>query len=459
MDGEKVELWDPEAEANLLACGLAEPDVFAADVAPADFHDLELGRLWEVGQDLHRRGLWASDSELLQQGLRERGYDVTLTRLVELLARDVWTVNAGEYARMVREYAQKRLLQAQLAAAHTALYTGNGNWRELAAEPLKLAAERLAAPKPGKPPRITGWTAAELLAAQFPEPVWAVPDMIPVGLTILGGRPKVGKSWLALQIAIAASTGGMVLERRVKQGKVLYIALEDNGRRLRDRASKQMMPASAALRFETTWPRLTEGGTEALEKAITEQRYTLVVLDTLGRATGRARTDDYGDMTDLLGQLQEQAMTHDIALLVLDHHRKSSGQISDPVDDIIGSTAKSGTADGALGLSKEQGKRGAVLSVDGREVLRERYSLSWDALTCCWQLEGTVEEVQLQGRRGDVLAALRESGEPMTLTEIATVTDLGKNNVQPILNELVNDGQIERLPKQGREVPYRLRSA
>jgi len=459
MNDAERDLWDPDAEASLMACGLAEPDVFAADVAPSDFHDLELGRLWEVGQELHRRGLWASDTQLLQQGLRERGYDVTLGRLAELLARDVWTVNAGEYARAVREYAQKRVLQAHLAAAHTALFTGNGNWRELAAEPLKLASERLAAPKPGKAPRITGWTAAELLAAQFPEPVWAVPDMIPVGLTILGGRPKVGKSWLALQIAIAASTGGMVLERRVKQGNVLYIALEDNGRRLRDRASKQMMPASAALRFETTWPRLTEGGTALLDRAIAEYGYTLVVLDTLGRAVGRARTDDYGDMTDVIGPLQGMAMAHDIALLVLDHHRKSSGQISDPVDDIIGSTAKSGTADGALGLSKEQGKRGAVLSVDGREVLRERYALSWDAITCCWQLEGTVEEVQLQGRRGDVLSALRESGEPMTLTEIASVTDLGKNNVQPILNELVNDGLIERLPKQGREVPYRLRSA
>ncbi len=71
-----------------------------------------------------------------------------------------------------------------------------------------------------------------LLDADFPDPVWAVPDLITVGLTILAGRPKVGKSWLALQTAIAVGTGGKVLDRHVKQGSVLYLALEDNARRL-----------------------------------------------------------------------------------------------------------------------------------------------------------------------------------------------------------------------------------
>jgi len=75
---------------------------------------------------------------------------------------------------------------------------------------------------------------------------------------------------------------------------------------------------------------------------------------------------------------------------------------------------------------------------------------------CCWQYEGTTEEVKLQGRKGDVLDALRSNDRPMTLTDIARATDLDKRNVQPILNDLVNDGRIERLPKQGRDVPYKL---
>jgi hypothetical protein len=45
------------------------------------------------------------------------------------------------------------------------------------------------------------YTARELLGTKFPEPRWIVPDILPEGLTPLAGRPKVGKSWLALQIA------------------------------------------------------------------------------------------------------------------------------------------------------------------------------------------------------------------------------------------------------------------
>ena len=121
---------------------------------------------------------------------------------------------------------------------------------------------------------MTGWSAAELLAADFPEPTWAVPGFVPVGLTVLAGRPKVGKSWLALQIAIAKGTGGVALNQRVTPGRVLYLALEDNGRRLRDRAVKQGMPASATIRFETL-AALTQGGLELLAQAIDAEGYAL----------------------------------------------------------------------------------------------------------------------------------------------------------------------------------------
>jgi len=70
-------------------------------------------------------------------------------------------------------------------------------------------------------------------------------------------------------------------------------------------------------------------------------------------------------MTMLVGALQEMAIRHGMAILAIDHHRKPSGYDSDPIDDIVGSTAKSAVTDAALGLSKEQGKRGATLKVPG----------------------------------------------------------------------------------------------
>jgi hypothetical protein len=99
--------------------------------------------------------------------------------------------------------------------------------------------------------RKTSWTWAELQKIDFPDLVWVVPDLIPAGLTTIGGRPKIGKSWLVLQMACAVGTDGRVYGRQVSQGKVPYLALEDNPRRLKMRAQKQLWPAEADVTFET----------------------------------------------------------------------------------------------------------------------------------------------------------------------------------------------------------------
>jgi hypothetical protein len=74
------------------------------------------------------------------------------------------------------------------------------------------------APRPrGKTPRTRAkesplvFTAASLLAERFPEPRWAIPAIVPEGATILAGKPKKGKSFLALAFAVAVATGGYAL--------------------------------------------------------------------------------------------------------------------------------------------------------------------------------------------------------------------------------------------------------
>jgi len=65
---------------------------------------------------------------------------------------------------------------------------------------------------------------------KFPAPAWIVPGILPEGFVILAARPKKGKSWLALNIAVAKASGGCALGRpdlRLEPAKVLYLALED----------------------------------------------------------------------------------------------------------------------------------------------------------------------------------------------------------------------------------------
>src|SRR5215213_4571911 len=74
---------------------------------------------------------------------------------------------------------------------------------------------------------------------EYPDAVWIVPGLIPAGMTLLAGRPKAGKSWISLQTSKAVTSGGDIFGEKVECGRVLYLALEDNDRRLKKRMEMQ----------------------------------------------------------------------------------------------------------------------------------------------------------------------------------------------------------------------------
>ncbi len=451
-------LYNPDVEAALVASALTDFSVFAADVRPSDFHDGALGTLWAIGRELLDSGDYA-DPITLADACAARGLDLE-GRIIRLQAHDADWTHWRSYASRVKDLAERRAALALCERQAKIVHDSNGTWKqELAAVGAQLLQSSTPAPTTDNPPRQTSWGAAELLTAQFPEAKMIVNGLVPVGLTFLAGRPKIGKSWLALQTAIAVAAGGRVLDRAVEHGNVLYLAMEDNARRLQERTRKLGMPATAAIRFELAWPYLTHDGLDLLERAIAEHGYTLVVLDTLGRLLGAADQQDLADMTMIVGRLQEIALARDLAVLALDHHKKPTGVGGgNPIDDIIGSTAKSAVADAALGLFRENGQRDVTLKVVGRDVEWQDLVLSFDAARCMWQCMGTSEEVAQQGNRGRIVAALRDSGRPLTATDLEKEAGIGRTNIHPLLNELVNDGLVERLPKEGRDAPYRLRA-
>jgi hypothetical protein len=82
-------------------------------------------------------------------------------------------------------------------------------------------------------------SARELLAIELPPVAWAIPDILPAGVSLLAGKPKLGKSWLALSVCEAIAVGGVALGvKHVEKGETLYLALEDNRRRLQQRLNK-----------------------------------------------------------------------------------------------------------------------------------------------------------------------------------------------------------------------------
>lgn len=312
------------------------------------------------------------------------------------------------------------------------------------------------------------WTARELLQKRFPEMKWAIQGILPAGLSCLHGRPKVGKSWLALQIAIGVACGGKVLGQQVERGKVLYLALEDGPRRLQGRLQKQLAdslltgsyPEDMDITFYTEWPTFgKDGGMHRLFGEIEREGYELIVIDTLSRMLGMIDQLDLAQMTMVMGELQRAAISSDVTILAIDHSRKNTGFASSAVDDLMGSTGKSAASDALIKLYKEPGKQGAVLSIIGRDFQEQDIALQWDVECCCWQSLGNVETARRGQTQQDVLQAIQTLtvlGELATGTTIARYLDKDRTHIVKELANLLNGGLIAKEEKQGKSQPYTL---
>lgn len=94
------------------------------------------------------------------------------------------------------------------------------------------------------------YTLQELYAHPMEPICWLVEGLLAPGLYFLGGSPKVGKSWLALQLCLAVCRGESFLGFRTRKSEVLYLALEDGPRWLQDAAKNDILLYNPAHRVE-----------------------------------------------------------------------------------------------------------------------------------------------------------------------------------------------------------------
>lgn len=270
-----------------------------------------------------------------------------------------------------------------------------------------------------RPP--TRWTAADLMAAEFPEPRWAVPGIIVEGLTLLAGAPKLGKSWLALNLVVATSAGGCAFGRvAVERGEALYLALEDPPRRLKSRLTNVLDGAGApeGLHFDTEWPLLHDGGADRLDEWLGEHpACRLVVIDVLARVRGTTRDKDDKYEADYrsMVRLKQIADAHRVAIVVIHHTRKAAAE--DFLDTVSGTNGLAGAADSILVLARARNGADATLHVTGRDV--EEQELALTLVDGRWTLlDGKATDYKLADTRRKIVRLLREHG-PMTPKRIA----------------------------------------
>ena len=285
--------------------------------------------------------------------------------------------------------------------------------------------------------------ANELLEKELPEHRWAVRGVLAEGCSLLVGRTKIGKSWLAFGLALAIASGGVALGRiRVDAGDVLYLSLEDNERRLKSRLTSILNGARCPdrLTLSTSWPKLDERGLPWLEAwADRHPAARLIIVDTLEKVRPAASKNGrlYGDDYAALSGLQQMAGKRGLTILVLHHTRKMASD--DPLETISGTTGLSGAADSVLILKRERGHRDATLFVTGRDVEETELTLRWDQTTTTWHLRGQAE---ISDERTQIINALRVSHVPMSPSEIAKVVNKPYAPVKLLTWRMANEGQL-----------------
>lgn len=262
------------------------------------------------------------------------------------------------------------------------------------------------------------YTAAEIVAEELPPVKWAVEDILPEGVTFLAGKPKMGKSFMALGLGIAIATGGVALgTKRVERGDVLYLALEDNRRRIQNRLNKLLSgrPAPAKLHIATEWPRIGEGGADLLDDwVVIHPDARLVIVDTLARFKphARGRRSQYDEDRDSVDPLIPIAADHNVAILLVHHLREAESE--DPLDMIHGSAGLTGGVDGALVLKRKRGQADAYLHVDGRDIENPtELALKFDQNAATWTIVGGAEEYRLSEIRRAIVKVLEDADEPL----------------------------------------------
>ena len=276
------------------------------------------------------------------------------------------------------------------------------------------------------------------------------------GTYLFVGAPKLGKSFFMAQLAYHISTGIPLWNYPVRKGTVLYLALEDDYRRLQERMYRMFGTESTDnLFFATSANQLGKGLDEQLQGFIREHADTrLIIIDTFQKVR-EAGGDNYSYANDyeIVGKMKQFADQHGICLLLVHHTRKQ--QAGDRFEMISGTTGLLGCADGAFLMQKEnRTDRSATLDIVGRDQPDQRLHLVRDEERLLWLLDRaetelwkkppdplllkiaamvTAEHPSWQGSATELLTLLQEDIQPNILTR--------RLNVKA--GELMNEHQIE----------------
>ncbi len=236
----------------------------------------------------------------------------------------------------------------------------------------------------------------ELLDTSFEQKKAVIDGLLYAGVYMFVGAPKTGKSFAMEQIAYHVSCGIDIWERRVTQGTVLYLALEDDYARLQSRLYRMFDVESTPNLHLTVKSEMISNGLEIqLKTFIAEHRDTvLIIIDTFQKVREiSGESFSYAKDYEVVSSLKKFADDNNLCVVLVHHTRKQEG--TDAFDSISGTNGLFGAADGAFVLHKDKRTNAdAILDVSGRDIKDQRLHLHRNE-KCAWDLiKAEIEEFE-----------------------------------------------------------------
>lgn len=225
-----------------------------------------------------------------------------------------------------------------------------------------------------------------LMDMKLPPTKFCVETLLPQGISILGGAPKIGKSWMVLDLCVRIAKGEAIWNLSTQKGTTLYLCLEDPLNRIQQRLCMLTDEVPENAYFATAAGTLADGLCEQIRNFVSEHPDTvLVAVDTFQIVRANTTDTSYANDYDDVRKIKQLADELEISILLVHHLRKQGD--GDPLNKISGTTGISGAMDAIFVLDKSKRNADtATLVCTGRDIEYREMEMKLSKENCVWTL-------------------------------------------------------------------------
>ena len=279
-------------------------------------------------------------------------------------------------------------------------------------------------------------TSDELLNLKLPPVKWAIKNLLPAGLSLLAGPPKIGKSYLLLTLAKDILKQG---------GSVFYFAGEDSRFLLQSRLRQLEIEPSDDLCLICGRDGSLAKPNEYLDRVeiiLRAKEFDAVFLDNMEIVLPERtrQSDDYTFYYKHLPSWAEMAARYNAAIIMTHHTTKEVRE--DPFKSILGSQAIMGSCDSIFVMERSNQSNQFNLHSTGKFLVDTVHSLKRDGAG--FEFDGSALEANLRVTKGlHRLYELIKERPGIHQSEIVSILEQPKGNVSRDIRKLTQRGFIE----------------